>query len=145
MKSRCRRLLRDAVRQRLDAQGLPALVAELEKLNPAGLGALDVHNPAPGHAGAGALSRVGPDAAPRCSADFAAQPAPFADCTVRLCELVRAPDEMAARIARRVDAMLAGGLVAEVRGLLAPRAEGATRAWRARSAIAKPSTIWRAG
>ena len=50
---------------------------------------------------------------------FAAQPAPFADYEVRLCELVRGKAELDARIEQRVAAMLRAGLVAEVRGLLA--------------------------
>ena len=110
--------LRAEVVRRLEAQGLAALVAELERLNPGGLGGLDVQNP-----------RRVTRALERClasgrtlaelQADFAAQPAAFADCTVRLCELVRAPEELDARIAQRVHAMLAAGLVEEVRGLLA--------------------------
>jgi tRNA dimethylallyltransferase len=52
-------------------------------------------------------------------AAFAAQPAPFSDFEVRLCELVREPAELDARIAERVAAMLRAGLVEEVRGLLA--------------------------
>ena len=110
--------LRAEIADRLQRQGLAALVSELEHLNPDGLGALDVQNP-----------RRVTRALERClasgrtlaalQADFAAQPPPFADCTVRLCELVRAPEAMETRIAQRVKAMLAGGLVAEVRGLLA--------------------------
>lgn len=110
--------LRAAVVGRLEQQGLAALVTELERLNPAGLGGLDVQNP-----------RRVTRALERClasgrtllelQADFAAQPAPFADCPVKLVELVRPPEELDARIAQRVDAMLATGLVSEVRGLLA--------------------------
>jgi len=110
--------LRAEIRQRLEQQGRATLVAELERLNPGGLGALDVQNP-----------RRVTRALERClasgrtlvelQADFAAQPAAFADCTVKLCELVRTPEELDARIAQRVQAMLAAGLVAEVRGLLA--------------------------
>lgn len=110
--------LRAEIAGRLQSQGLTALVSELERLNPAGLVGLDVQNP-----------RRVTRALERClasgrtlaalQADFAAQPAPFADCIVQLCELVRAPAEMDARIARRVETMLAEGLVAEVRGLLA--------------------------
>jgi tRNA dimethylallyltransferase len=110
--------VRAEVMQRLEREGLEALVAELERLNPAGLGGLDARNP---RRVARALERC--LASGRTLADlraeFAAQPAPFADCTVRLCELVRAPAELDARIAQRVSAMLAAGLVAEVRGLLA--------------------------
>lgn len=110
--------LRTELRRRLGAEGLAALVAELRQLNPAGLGALDVQNP-----------RRVLRALERCRASgrtlavlqaaFAAQPAPFADCRVKLCELVREPEDLDRRIGQRVEAMLAAGLVAEVRGLLA--------------------------
>lgn len=110
--------LRAEVQARLEADGLAALVADLRRLNPAGLGELDVQNP-----------RRVTRALERCRASgrtlaelqaaFAAQPPPFADCEVRLCELVRDKAELDARIEARVDAMLAGGLVEEVRGLLA--------------------------
>jgi tRNA dimethylallyltransferase len=109
--------VRARVREQLGQAGLAGLVAELHRLNPGGLGALDVKNP-----------RRVTRALERClasgrtlaelQADFEAQPGPFADCEVRLCELVRAPAELEERIARRVDAMLRAGLVAEVRGLL---------------------------
>jgi tRNA dimethylallyltransferase len=110
--------LREGLRRRLTEEGLAALVAELRRLNPVGLGALDVQNP-----------RRVLRALERCRAsgrtlaalqkDFDAQPAPFADCTVKLCELVREPADLDNRIAQRVAAMLDTGLVAEVRGLLA--------------------------
>ncbi len=110
--------LREGLRRRLAEEGLAALVAELRRLNPVGLGALDVQNP-----------RRVLRALERCRAsgrtlaalqkDFDAQPAPFADCTVKLCELVREPADLDQRIAQRVAAMLDTGLVAEVRGLLA--------------------------
>ncbi len=110
--------LRESIRQRLEQHGLPALVAELEKLNPEGLGALDVNNP-----------RRVTRALERCLAsgrtyralldEFAALPAPFAGYEVQLCELVRTPEELDGRIEQRVTAMLATGLVDEVRALLA--------------------------
>jgi tRNA dimethylallyltransferase len=110
--------LRDEVRAALERDGLEALVAELQRLNPGGLGDLDVRNP-----------RRVTRALERCRAsgrtlaemkvDFDAQPSPFAGYEVRLCELVREPVELDERIARRVDAMLAAGLVAEVHRLLA--------------------------
>ena len=110
--------LRAGVRARLEQDGLDALVAELRQLNPAGLGALDVRNP-----------RRVLRALERCRAsgrtlaelkeDFTAQPAPFADCEVKLVELVREKTELERRIEQRVAAMLSAGLVAEVRGLLA--------------------------
>jgi tRNA dimethylallyltransferase len=110
--------LRTELRQRLEQEGLAKLVAELAALNADGLGALDVQNP-----------RRVLRALERCRAsgrtlavlqrEFAAQPAPFADCTVCLSELVREKDELDRRIEQRVAAMLEAGLVAEVRGLLA--------------------------
>lgn len=110
--------IRTQVLARLERDGIEALVADLRRLNPAGLGALDVQNP-----------RRVTRALERCLASgrtlaelqaaFAAQPSPFADCEIRLCELVREPAELDARIAQRVAAMLDAGLVDEVRGLLA--------------------------
>ncbi len=109
--------IRADVRARLERNGVASLVTELVKLNPQGLGALDVQNP-----------RRVTRALERClasgrtlaalQAEFAALPAPFADCEVKLCELVRAPADLEARIDRRVAGMLQAGLVEEVRGLL---------------------------
>jgi tRNA dimethylallyltransferase len=110
--------VRREVADRLAAEGLPALVAELRRLNPSGLGSLDVDNP----------RRVVP-ALERClatgrtlgdlAAEFTRQPAPFAGWNVRLVRLDRPAAELEARIVARVEAMLRAGLVAEVRGLLA--------------------------
>jgi len=110
--------LRTELRAKLEQAGLAVLVAELGSLNPAGLGALDVQNP---RRVLRALERCRASGRTLAAlqADFDAQPAPFADCTVKLCELVREPAELDQRIAQRVAAMLAAGLVAEVRGLLA--------------------------
>lgn len=110
--------LRAEIQSALEQRGLAALIADLERLNPAGLGELDVNNP-----------RRVTRALERCRAsgrtlaqlqiEFARQPGPFADYEVRLVELTRPPGELEERIARRVDAMLAAGLVGEVQGLLA--------------------------
>lgn len=110
--------LREELRHRLAADGLAALVTELRQLNPAGLGALDVQNP---RRVLRALERCRASGRTLAAlqADFDAQPAPFADCTVKLCQLVREPADLDNRIAQRVAAMLDAGLVAEVRGLLA--------------------------
>ncbi|MBI2813435.1 MAG: tRNA (adenosine(37)-N6)-dimethylallyltransferase MiaA [Opitutae bacterium] len=110
--------LRAELRAKLEQGGLAVLVADLQRLNPAGLGALDVQNP---RRVLRALERCRASGRTLAAlqADFAAQPAPFADCEVRLCELVREPADLDRRIAQRVAAMLAAGLVAEVRGLLA--------------------------
>lgn len=109
--------LRAEIADRLEREGLAPLVAELRALNPDGLGGLDIANP-----------RRVTRALERCRASgrtlaglaaaFAARPGPFADFEVRLVELVRPPDEIDRRIAARVQAMLAAGLVDEVRGLL---------------------------
>jgi len=109
--------LRDDIRARLEREGLAALVEELQRLNPAGLGALDVQNP-----------RRVTRALERCRASgrtlaelqaaFAARPGPFADFEVKLCELVREPAELERRVEARVRQMLCDGLVDEVRGLL---------------------------
>ncbi|MDF3058606.1 MAG: tRNA ((37)-N6)-dimethylallyltransferase MiaA [Rariglobus sp.] len=105
--------LRAAIEAKLKAEGLEALVAELRQLNPQGLGALDVANP-----------RRVTRALERCRAsgktlavlaeEFARTPAPFAGWDVRCVRLEREPADLDARIARRVEAMLAEGLVAEV-------------------------------
>lgn len=109
--------IRKQVQERLDRAGLEALVTELRKLNPAGLGTLDVANP---RRVARALERCMASGRTLADlqADFAAQPPPFADCEVRLCELVREPADLDARIGARVAAMLRTGLVEEVRALM---------------------------
>jgi tRNA dimethylallyltransferase len=110
--------LRAELREQLERRGLEALVDDLRRLNPEGLGGIDVQNP-----------RRVTRALERCRAsgrtlaelqrDFAAQPGPFADHAVRLCELTREPADLDRRIELRVEAMLTRGLVDEVRGLLA--------------------------
>ncbi len=105
--------LRAAVEAKLSGEGLAALVAELRELNPHGLGALDVANP-----------RRVTRAVERCRAsgktlsvladEFARMPSPFAGWEIRCTRLDREPAELNARIAQRIDAMLAEGLVEEV-------------------------------
>ncbi|HWA25416.1 MAG TPA: tRNA (adenosine(37)-N6)-dimethylallyltransferase MiaA [Lacunisphaera sp.] len=110
--------LRAEIRGRLEREGLGALVAQLEKLNPHGLGALDVQNP---RRVTRALERclVSGKTLATLQAEFAALPAPFADCEVKLAELVRELPDLETRIDQRVAGMLQSGLVAEVRTLLA--------------------------
>ncbi len=98
---------------KLKRDGLPALVDELHRLNPGGLGALDVANP-----------RRVTRALERCrasgrtlaelAADFARLPAPLAGWEVRCTQLDRTPAELDVRIVTRVEAMLGEGLVDEV-------------------------------
>jgi tRNA dimethylallyltransferase len=110
--------LRAEIAVKLERDGLPALVAELHTLNPAGLGALDTANP---RRVARALERCRAAGRPlaELAAEFARLPAPFAGWDVRCTRLDRAPAELEARITARVNAMLAGGLVDEVRRLRA--------------------------
>ncbi len=106
------------LRAAVNAMGSEAALAELRRLNPAGLGTLDANNP-----------RRVTRALERCRASgltlaelavrFAALPAPFADCEVRLTRLDRAPADLERRIGCRVQAMLAAGLVDEVQRLRA--------------------------
>lgn len=106
----------DEIRRRVHELDLTAALAELRQLNPDGLGNLDTANP-----------RRVTRALERCLAsgrslrvlqeEFARQPAPFADCAVRLVRIARPPEEMRRRIELRVAAMLGAGLVDEVRRL----------------------------
>ena len=123
--------LRGEVAARLAAAGLPALVAELRRLNPAGLGALDTANP---RRVARALERCLASGRPlaELAADFARKPAPFAGWEVELLLLERPPEELERRIEERTAAMLAAGLLQEVRGL---RAQGLERNPSAAAAI----------
>lgn len=110
--------LRGKVAARLAAEGLPALVEELRRLNPEGLGPLDTANP---RRVTRALERclASGETLGRLAASFAAQPGPFSGWNVELTELVRDPAELESRIAGRTRDMLARGLMREVEGLLA--------------------------
>jgi len=109
--------VRAAWQARWEREGLAPVLDELRRLNPAGLGDLDVRNP---RRVLRALERclASGRTLAELRAEFAARPGAFADCTVHLCELVRDPADLDRRIVARVEAMLRGGLVAEVRGLL---------------------------
>ncbi len=100
------------------AGGVEALVAELERHNPLGLGTLDQDNP---RRVARALERCLASGRPLADlqADFAALPAPFPGWRLAVVQLDRPREALAPRIEARVRAMLAKGLVEEVRGLLA--------------------------
>ncbi|HVT71688.1 MAG TPA: tRNA (adenosine(37)-N6)-dimethylallyltransferase MiaA [Lacunisphaera sp.] len=109
--------LRTELRLQLATHGVEALVGELQALNPAGLGGLDVHNPRRVLRALERCRATGRTLA-ELQAEFAKQPGPFAGHAVRLCELVRERADLEDRIQRRVTAMLAAGLVREVRALL---------------------------
>jgi tRNA dimethylallyltransferase len=117
--------------------GLAGLVAELRTRNPAGLGALDTANP---RRVLRALERciVSGKTLAELVADFAAQPGPFSDWTVSCTRLDREPAELRGRIATRVAAMLAEGLVAEVGRL---REEGLAENPSAAAAIGYRETL----
>ncbi|MBI5766559.1 MAG: tRNA (adenosine(37)-N6)-dimethylallyltransferase MiaA [Verrucomicrobia bacterium] len=104
------------VRDEVAALPREVAVERLRALNPGGLGTLDTANP---RRVARALERC--RASGRTLADMAAEfarrPGAFADWTVKLTRLERAPAELNARIEARVAAMLAAGLVDEVRAL----------------------------
>lgn len=129
--------LRASVNEKLEREGLDALVAELRALNPRGLGALDTANP-----------RRVTRALERClasgrtlaalSEDFAKMPGPFSEWEIRCTRLDREPEDLNRRIELRVDAMLAEGLVAEVERL---RAAGLERNPSASRAIGYRETL----
>ncbi len=122
--------LREEVARRLDAGGLPGLVGELRRRNPDGLGRLDTANP---RRVARALERclASGKTLRELAEDFARQPGPFDGWAIRLMRLERDPAELNGRIEARVAAMLAAGLVDEVRALLAAGLEGNPSAARA--------------
>lgn len=120
----------DEIRRHVQDLDLSAALAELRQLNPDGLGGLDTANP---RRVARALERclASGRSLAVLQADFARQPPPFADWDVRLVRIERPAEELRQRIDQRVAAMLAAGLVDEVRRLLPaglrdnPRAAGA--------------------
>lgn len=110
----------ESLRSELEAEwatrGLSGLVERLARLNPAGLGTLDVENP---RRVLRALERclVSGRTLVELAEAFAARPAPYADWEIRLTRLDCEAAELAARIERRTRAMLAAGLLAEVASL----------------------------
>ncbi len=129
--------LRAEVTTLIERQGLAAAVARLRALNPDGLGALDTANPR-------RVSR----ALERCLASgqtltqlaqaFAAKPSIFAGWDIQLFELILPPADLERRIEQRTAAMLAAGLVEEVKRL---RAEGLERNPSAARAIGYRETL----
>jgi|CZKI01.1.fsa_nt_gi tRNA dimethylallyltransferase len=101
----------------LESGGLPALVGELGRLNPGGLGGLDTSNPRRVASALGRCLASGRTLA-ELSLEFARAPFLFAGWEVRLARLDRKGPELDARIASRVEAMLNAGLVGEVTRLL---------------------------
>ncbi|MDR1788754.1 MAG: tRNA (adenosine(37)-N6)-dimethylallyltransferase MiaA [Opitutaceae bacterium] len=110
--------IRARVAALFETEKLPALLAELRRLNPGGLGALDTANP---RRVTRALERC--LASGRTLADqkaaFDNLPPPFAGWEIHCAELTRDPADTDARVCRRAAAMLDAGLVDEVRRLRA--------------------------
>jgi tRNA dimethylallyltransferase len=100
----------------LDSGGLAALLAELLRLNPGGLGGIDNANPRRVASALGRCLASGRTLA-ELSADFARAVSPFAAWDVRLARLDLPAPELEARIESRVGGMLRAGLVEEVRRL----------------------------
>lgn len=109
--------VRAAVVGLYEREGLEALLAELNRRSPDGVGNLDTQNP---RRVLRALERciASGRSLPVLQADFEALPEPYATFTKRLTLLERDPDELRKRIELRAKQMLEMGLVAEVAGLL---------------------------
>ncbi|MEZ5276438.1 MAG: tRNA (adenosine(37)-N6)-dimethylallyltransferase MiaA [Opitutaceae bacterium] len=109
--------IRAEVGRRLQRDGLPSLVRELQALNPAGLGGLDLKNP---RRVTRALERClvsGRDLLSLRSA-MKARSNSLIRARKRTVRLVRDRDALDRRIRKRISAMLEAGLVGEVEGLL---------------------------
>jgi tRNA dimethylallyltransferase len=106
--------VRADLQNRLERDGLKPLVAELERLNPGGLGGLDRKNP---RRVLRALERcmISGRTLRELADAFAGQPPPFSDRMIRVVVLERGDADLRARIERRTTAMFAQGLVDEVR------------------------------
>ena len=109
--------VRAEVGRRLQRDGLPSLVREVQALNPAGLGGLDLQNP---RRVTRALERClvsGQDLLSLRSA-MEARSNSLIRARKRTVRLSRDRDALDRRIRRRITAMLEAGLVSEVEGLL---------------------------
>ncbi len=108
----------DEVRTAVAQLSFAEAVEELHRLNPGGLGNLDVANP---RRVSRALERcrVSGKTFATLAAEFAARPSPFADWSIALTQLDRTPEDLAQRIELRVAAMIRAGLVGEVKTLVA--------------------------
>lgn len=129
--------LRAEVAALIEEEGLEAAVKRLRALNPAGLGALDAANPRRVSRALERCLAAGQTLA-QLAAAFAAKPSAFADWDVEIVELTLPPAELDQRIERRTAAMLAAGLVEEVKAL---RAEGLERNPSAARAIGYRETL----
>lgn len=108
--------VRNEIEAALNTGGLSELVRRLTDLNPEGLGDLDTQNP---RRVVRALERCLVSGRPlrELQRAFAAQTEPFQGWERRVTELTRTPEDLRARIATRVAAMLRDGLIDEVEAL----------------------------
>lgn len=106
-------VLRAELESQLLQDGLPSLVAALERLNPNGLGSLDTANP---RRVLRALERcmASGRTLSELAAAFARMPGPFSGWNIRLARLDLPSESLNARIGTRVKQMMERGLVAEV-------------------------------
>jgi len=109
--------VRARVASTMEAGGLAALMDELLRLNPGGLGGIDVANP---RRVEGALGRCLASGLTleEIAARFSGAPSPFAGWDVRISRIDRGAAAMEARIVARVEGMIRAGLVDEVSRLL---------------------------
>jgi tRNA dimethylallyltransferase len=109
--------IRAGVSSMLESEGLPALVAQLRRLNAGGLEGLDTANPRRVANALGRCLASGRTLA-EVAAEFSRALPPFAGWEVRLARIDRQGAGLETRIAGRVGTMLRSGLVDEVRRLL---------------------------
>lgn len=108
--------VRDQLERRLSSSGLDSVVEELRVLNPQGLGELDTQNP---RRVLRALERclVSGRTLEALGREFRALPAPFPNRRIHVTVLERNEEDLRDRIERRAAAMIADGLIDEVRSL----------------------------
>lgn len=105
--------IRDSLNRRLDEEGLPALVAELRRLDPVAAARMDLDNPRRVQRALEVCLASG-----RPFSSFHSGTAQARDFEIEKIGLSRPREALYARIDRRVDAMMAAGLLEEVRSLL---------------------------
>ena len=105
--------IRDSLNRRLDEEGLPALVAELRRLDPVAAARMDLDNPRRVQRALEVCLASG-----RPFSSFHSGTAQARDFEIEKIGLSRPREALYARIDRRVDAMMAAGLIEEVRSLL---------------------------
>lgn len=109
----------DHVRRQVDelnATGLDSMVEELLRLDPAAGASIDLKNPRRVRRALERCLTTG-RSIQNLATDMRSRPFPFARARRHVCLLSRDRDDLADRIARRVDSMLAGGLLDEVQRL----------------------------